>query len=607
MDRNAYKDNKWKIEDLYKSEEDFNKELKKLETKVQEYSNYKGKILESSDTLLAFLKFDTEFSKRLEQLFIYAHINNDSDTRDSHYQELYGKVINLNALYNELTSYVVPELLVSDYSLISKYLEENKELKEYERNLKKIYREKEHILSKEEENIISNYSKLFNMPEEIESVLTDSDFTFDDIVVNGQKVTLTESNYNNYIRHSEQSVRKSAFLSLYKTYKKYNNTLAAILKSEIELHNINAKVRKYSSALEASLYGNEIDSKVYYNLIESVHKNLQPLYDYFTFKKNYLKLDNIHYVTNGTISLQLAINALNIESGEIITTPFTYIATLSSILWQRCTPVFVDINEKDFNIDVTKIEKKITTNTKAIMAVHCFGIPCNVAEIDNIAKKNNLKVIYDAAHSFGTMLNNKSVLSYGDISCCSFHATKVFNTIEGGAVTFSDHNLYEKLYNLKNFGIRGEELVTDVGANAKMNEFCAIMGLCNLKHADMGIAARKERFDYYCEKLYDIRGIQYFQSSAWGTKNYAYFPIIVTDEYTYSRDELYAYLHEKNIYSRKYFYPLTSDQECFKNKYKDNNLDIARNLASRILVLPLYEDLEKEKIDYIITQLKDKQ
>ena len=294
MDRNAYKDNKWKIEDLYKSEEDFNKELKKLETKVQEYSNYKGKILESSDTLLAFLKFDTEFSKRLEQLFIYAHINNDSDTRDSHYQELYGKVINLNALYNELTSYVVPELLVSDYSLISKYLEENKELKEYERNLKKIYREKEHILSKEEENIISNYSKLFNMPEEIESVLTDSDFTFDDIVVNGQKVTLTESNYNNYIRHSEQSVRKSAFLSLYKTYKKYNNTLAAILKSEIELHNINAKVRKYSSALEASLYANEIDSTVYYNLIESVHKNLQPLYDYFTFKKNYLKLDEFH-------------------------------------------------------------------------------------------------------------------------------------------------------------------------------------------------------------------------------------------------------------------------------------------------------------------------
>ena len=294
MDRNAYKDNKWKIEDLYKSEEDFNKELKKLETKVQEYSNYKGKILESSDTLLAFLKFDTEFSKRLEQLFIYAQINNDSDTRDSHYQELYGKVINLNALYNELTSYVVPELLVSDYSLISKYLEENKELKEYERNLKKIYREKEHILSKEEENIISNYSKIFNMPEEIESVLTDSDFTFDDIVVNGQKVTLTESNYNNYIRHSEQSVRKSAFLSLYKTYKKYNNTLAAILKSEIELHNINAKVRKYSSALEASLYANEIDSKVYYNLIESVHKNLQPLYEYFTFKKNYLKLDEFH-------------------------------------------------------------------------------------------------------------------------------------------------------------------------------------------------------------------------------------------------------------------------------------------------------------------------
>lgn len=294
MDRSAYKENKWKIEDLYQTEADFEKELKELEKLVYKYQDYRNKILESSDTLLEFLEFDTEFSKRLEQLFIYAHINNDSDTRDSHYQELYGKVINLNAIYNELTSYVVPELLESDYSLIEKYIEEKEKLKEYERTLKKIFREKAHVLSKEEENIISSYSKLFNMPDEIESILTDSDFTYDDIVVNGKKITLTESNYNNYIRHSDRSVRKRAFLSLYKTYMKFNNTLAAILKNEIELHNINAKVRKYDSSLEASLYSDEIDSKVYHNLIESVHKNLKPLYDYFDFKKDYLKLADFH-------------------------------------------------------------------------------------------------------------------------------------------------------------------------------------------------------------------------------------------------------------------------------------------------------------------------
>ena len=332
------------------------------------------------------------------------------------------------------------------------------------------------------------------------------------------------------------------------------------------------------------------------------HKELE------TKLREYLDVPEVSLMVNGHMALEMAIQAFGFEEGsEVITTPFTFISTTHAIVRNRLKPVFCDVKLSDGTIDETKIEDLITEKTVAIVPVHVYGNVCNVEEIQKIADRHNLKVIYDAAHAFGVKYKDRGIGSYGDASVFSFHATKVFNTIEGGAVTFSDHNLYEKLYNLKNFGIRGEELVTDVGANAKMNEFCAIMGLCNLKHADMGIAARKERFDYYCEKLYDIRGIQYFQSSAWGTKNYAYFPIIVTDEYTYSRDELYAYLHEKNIYSRKYFYPLTSDQECFKNKYKDNNLDIARNLASRILVLPLYEDLEKEKIDYIITQLKDKQ
>ena len=317
--------------------------------------------------------------------------------------------------------------------------------------------------------------------------------------------------------------------------------------------------------------------------------------------KEYLDVPELSLMVNGHMALELAIQAFNFPEGsEVITTPFTFISTTHAIVRNHLQPVFCDVKLSDGTIDETKIEDLITEKTVAIVPVHVYGNVCNIEAIQRIADKYNLKVIYDAAHAFGVKFRGKGIGNYGDASVFSFHATKVFNTIEGGAVTFSDHRLYEKLYNLKNFGIRGEELVTDVGANAKMNEFCAIMGLCNLRHVDTAMQERKIRYDYYREKLEQVKGIGFLDKSAEVSSNYAYFPILVGEEYGKSRDELYDYLKENNIYSRKYFCPLTSDQACFKNRYKDVKLDSARVLANVVLVLPLYEKLEIEKMKEII-------
>ena len=231
--------------------------------------------------------------------------------------------------------------------------------------------------------------------------------------------------------------------------------------------------------------------------------------------------------------------------------------------------------------------------------MHVYGNICNIEEIQRIADKYSLKVIYDAAHAFGVTYKGKGIGSYGDASVFSFHATKVFNTIEGGAVTFSDSKLYDKLYNLKNFGIRGEELVVSVGANAKMNEFAAIMGLCNLKHIDITMRERKIRYERYKELLSNVEGICFFDEKAECRKNYAYFPILVTKDYGLTRNELYDILREHNIYARKYFYPLTSEQACFKNKYKKIDLSNARKLSEEVLALPFYEKLEMDRIEEI--------
>lgn len=324
--------------------------------------------------------------------------------------------------------------------------------------------------------------------------------------------------------------------------------------------------------------------------------------------REYLEVPRLSLMVNGHMALELAIQAFNFPEGaEIITTPFTFVSTTHAIVRNHLKPVFCDVKLSDGTIDEEQIEDLITENTVAIIPVHVYGNVCNIEKIQVIAEKYNLKVIYDAAHAFGVKYKEKGIGSYGDASIFSFHATKVFNTIEGGAVSFSDFKIYEKLYNLKNFGIRGEELVTEVGANAKMNEFAAVMGLCNLRHVETNIEERRKRHNFYQESLGGIKGIRLFDRNKGATGNYAYFPILIEDNFGITRDELYDTLKEKNIYARKYFYPLTSDEVCFKNRYKNDRLNHARELAKKVLVLPFYAELEFEKMEkivYLIEQVK---
>ena len=321
--------------------------------------------------------------------------------------------------------------------------------------------------------------------------------------------------------------------------------------------------------------------------------------------KEYLDVPELSLMVNGHMALELTIQAFDFPEGsEVITTPFTFISTTHAIVRNHLKPVFCDVKLEDGTIDETKIEDLITEHTVAIVPVHVYGNVCNVEEIQRIADKYNLKVIYDAAHAFGVKYKGKGIGCYGDASVFSFHATKVFNTIEGGAVTFSDHKLYEKLYNLKNFGIRGEELVTDVGANAKMNEFCAIMGLCNLKHIDKCLQDREVRYKYYKNELQKINGILYLECSTEIKRNFSYFPIIIEDTYGTTRDGLYDKLCEENIYARKYFFPITADQACFRNKYKNLNLSNARYLSKRVLTIPFSALIQEQDMDAVIRVIK---
>ena len=317
--------------------------------------------------------------------------------------------------------------------------------------------------------------------------------------------------------------------------------------------------------------------------------------------REYLEVPELSLMVNGHMALEMTIQAFGFPEGsEIITTPFTFISTTHAIVRNRLKPVFCDVKMSDGTIDENKIEELVTEKTVAILPVHVYGNVCNVEAIQKIADKYNLKVIYDAAHAFGVKYKGVGIGNYGDASIFSFHATKVYNTIEGGAVTFSDHKLYDKLYNLKNFGIRGEELVTDVGANAKMNEFCAIMGLCNLKHIGDVLNNRKRCYDYYIKKINNIKGIRIFELNNDVERNYSYFPILIEDGYSLSRDELYNVLKENNIYARKYFYPITSDQACFRNGHKNDKLDNARELSNRVLTIPFYENIPTEVMDLVI-------
>lgn len=318
----------------------------------------------------------------------------------------------------------------------------------------------------------------------------------------------------------------------------------------------------------------------------------------------YLDVPEISLMVNGHMALEMAIQVFHFPEGaEIITSPFTFISTTHAIVRNHLTPVFCDIKLSDGTIDETKIETLITEKTVAIIPVHVYGNICNIEAINEIANRYHLKVIYDAAHAFGVKYKGKGIGAYGDASIFSFHATKVYNTIEGGAVTFSDHDIYEKLYYMKNFGIQDEELVIDIGANAKMNEITAVMGLCNLEHIDSVIAERKWRYEFYKRNLEGKEGIRLLERNWEASNNYAYFPVLIEDTYRKSRDELYDFLRQNDIYARKYFYPLTSDQICFKGKYQANRLENARYMTKRILTLPLYDTLEKEDIERIIYKI----
>ena len=315
--------------------------------------------------------------------------------------------------------------------------------------------------------------------------------------------------------------------------------------------------------------------------------------------ESYLKTKNITLFTNGHLALECAIAAFDFEKGsEVITTPFSFSSTTHAIARNGLTPVFCDINSEDFTIDVTKIESLITNKTCAIVPVHVYGNLCNVEEIEKIAKKHNLKVIYDAAHTFGIEKNGRGVASFGDVSMFSFHATKVYNTIEGGAVTYSDTTLKKKLNDLKNFGITGPESVEYIGGNAKMNEFQAAMGICNLRHVDAEILKRKAVVERYRSRLENIEGIKLSPIQEGVKPNYAYFPVVF-DKYKYTRDVIFDKLGKENIVARKYFYPLINDYECYRDKYSSKDTPVAKHISDSVLCLPMYADLELEVVDKI--------
>lgn len=320
---------------------------------------------------------------------------------------------------------------------------------------------------------------------------------------------------------------------------------------------------------------------------------------------SYLGVDHIDLLTNGHMAIELSLQAMGLTEGEVITTPFTFASTTHAIVRNGLEPVFCDINPYDFTIDSTKIEELITDRTVAIMPVHVYGNICNIEEIDRIAKKYGLKVIYDAAHTFGEKYKNKGIGSFGDISCFSFHATKVFNSIEGGAVCFHDEDFGKELYRLKNFGIKNAEVVDGVGANAKMNEFCAAMGLCNLRHVDDEIAKRREVVERYRDQLDGIDGIQLSPIQKDVQSNYAYFPVIFDEKvFGASRNEVFEKLDKNGIGARKYFYPLTNTFDCFHGKYDVNLTPVALHISKRVLTLPLYADLSLQDVDKICDIVK---
>lgn len=328
--------------------------------------------------------------------------------------------------------------------------------------------------------------------------------------------------------------------------------------------------------------------------------NMGPKHEKFRAElKDYLGVERIELVTNGHMALEMTLQAMNLH-GEVITTPFTFSSTTHAIVRNGLEPVFCDIDPKDFTIDVTKIEDLITDRTEAILPVHVYGNICNVEEIERIGEKYGLKVIYDAAHAFGCAYKGIGIGSFGDASCFSFHATKVFNTVEGGAVCHNSYELGRRIYMLKNFGIRDAESVIGVGANAKMNELCAAMGLCNLRRIDETIDLRRGAAEQYRSRLAEIPGLQLNPVQENVETNYSYFPVVFDEKmFGSSRNEVAKALERENIFARKYFYPLTNTYECYDKRFDPDLTPVARHISKRVLTLPLYPTLEGEDIDRI--------
>lgn len=322
---------------------------------------------------------------------------------------------------------------------------------------------------------------------------------------------------------------------------------------------------------------------------------------------NYLGVEYISLFTNGTIALVTALQALRV-TGEVITTPYSFVATSHSLLWNGIKPVFVDIDPNTLNLDPAKIEAAITPQTTAIMPVHCYGHPCDTDAIQKIADNYNLKVIYDAAHAFGVQDAGGSVLRHGDLSVLSFHATKVFNTFEGGAIVCPDAKSKQRIDHLKNFGFVDEVTVVAPGINGKMSEFNAAMGLLQLKYIDKNIVQRKVIDLLYRERLKDVKGISCLQDSDEQVANYSYFPILVEAKYPLSREGLFHKLKEQGINARRYFYPLISDFPMYRGLASAHagNLPVAKNAAEKIICLPIYPELDVENQERIMSIISGK-
>lgn len=313
--------------------------------------------------------------------------------------------------------------------------------------------------------------------------------------------------------------------------------------------------------------------------------------------KKYLGCENIWLFANGHVAMEVALQALDMK-GEVITTPYTHISTTNAIVRNGLTPVFVDVKEDNYTINPELIEAAITDKTVAIVATHVYGFMCDVKAIDEIAKKHGLKVVYDAAHAFGVTLDGVSSANFGDAAMFSTHATKVFHTIEGGIVTYKDAELFNAMQYIVNFGFTSHEEAEYVGTNARMNEFEAVMGICNLRHINDEIAKRKVIGDRFTERLSGVKGIKLITPEEGLVWNYAYYPVIF-DGYKENRNEVMAKMEKEDIFPRKYFYPITTQFACFKEQYGNVNVPVAANAAECVLTLPMYANLSLENADRI--------